>query len=256
MELSILISSFVAGLLMFLAPCTLPLVPAYLSFIAGSNEEAIKKAQESDRHRSQLRNKVVMNGIFYVLGFSMIFIFFGVLAGFVGVHVLGASRILLTRLGGIFVILFGLFMLDIVKIPFLQQNRSFVLSPMFKAGRPESSFMLGAAFAFGWAPCIGPLLASILLLASTSSTALQGGMYLAVFSLGMAIPFLLIAWGIGSAFGTVKKISQYMPILSKLGGIFLLLIGLLLITNNFGLLISFGYDWFGSLGYEKLLEYY
>ena len=241
---------------MFLAPCTLPLVPGYLAFISDVDQKGLKDAQKNEKKMKALRTKVFKNGLFYVLGFSAVFILFGSLAGFVGAAILGQYRVLFTKIGGVFVILFGLFMLDIVRFKVLSEDKKFDLPEAFQKGKPSTSFLLGGAFAFGWTPCVGPILASILLLASTSATVLQGAFLLAVFSLGLGIPFLIVARGIGSAYSRIQKINMYMPVISKIGGVFLVVLGVLLFMNNLGVLIALGYKWFGFLGYEKLLEFY
>lgn len=241
---------------MFLAPCTLPLLPGYLAFISGADQKEIEKARKNKKHMEKLRRKVFLNGVAYVLGFSVVFVLFGVLIGFLGGQIVGQSREILTKVGGVLVMLFGLFMLDIISFEPLRSEKKFDINSMFEKGKPSSSFMLGSAFAVGWTPCIGPLLSSILLLAATSGTVLQGGFLLAVFSLGMAIPFLIIAWSIGTAYEKVQTINRFMPVISKVGGIFLIILGVLLFTNQLGLLISYGYEWFDFLNYDSMLEFY
>jgi len=189
-SIGFIISAFVAGLLTFLAPCTLPLVPAYLGFISGVSTKDL----EDPAKAKIARRKIIQNGLFFVVGFSLVFILFGTLAGLIG-QGLVPYRIWLTRIGGIFVILFGLFMLGAFKIPFLQSDKRIRIPSFLKVGKPTSSLVIGSAFAFGWTPCVGPILGSILLLASTSANALDGAFLLTVFSIGLAIPFLLVAIG-------------------------------------------------------------
>ncbi|MBU0732478.1 cytochrome c biogenesis protein CcdA [Patescibacteria group bacterium] len=236
MDYSLVIPAFIAGLLTFLAPCTLPLVPAYIGFIAGP------------------KKKIISNAIAFIIGFSVVFILFGTLAGLLG-QALTPYRIWLSRIGGIFVIIFGLFMIGMLKVPFLAKNKRLKMPKALKVGSPVSSFLVGAAFAFGWTPCVGPILASILLLATSSATAWQGAFLLAVFSLGLAVPFLLVAIAFGSAVIYIKKLDKVMKYISVIGGIFLIILGLLLLTNNFNLLISYGFQALDSFGYEGLLEH-
>jgi cytochrome c-type biogenesis protein len=243
MEYSLIIPAFIAGILTFLAPCTFPLVPAYLGFISGVSGE-----------ETNLRRKVFMNGMFYVLGFSLIFVIFGTFLGFLG-HILVPARIWLSRIAGIFIILFGLMMLNVVRVPFLLKERQLILPFGLARGKPLTSFLLGGAFAFGWTPCVGPVLGSILLLASTSTTALQGGLLLAIFSAGLAVPFLILAWTWGSAQQYVEKLSKYLWIFSLVGGLILIGLGILLLTNRFSLLIQWGYWLFRFINYEKLIDY-
>ncbi len=247
---SLAIPAFIAGLLTFLAPCTLPLVPAYLGFISGVSLEDLKDPEK----KKAARWKILLNGLAFVIGFSVIFIAFGTLAGFIG-RGLVPYRIWLTRIGGVFVVIFGLFMMNAIKIPFLTSEKQFKVPQIFQRGKTLNSFILGSAFALGWTPCVGPILGSILFLASTSATALQGAALLLIFSLGLAIPFLLIAVGIGSAGGYINKFSKYLNAISFIGGIFLILLGILLFTDNMNLLIIWGYKIFRFIEYERLLDY-
>jgi len=249
-EIGFIISAFVAGLLMFLAPCTLPLVPAYLGFISGVSREEL----EDPLRRKKARRKIFLNGVFFILGFSIIFIVFGALAGFVGQELV-PFRIWLTRIGGGLVILFGLFMLGVFKIPFLQADKRLPIPKWLKVGRPSSSFVIGSAFAFGWTPCVGPILASILLLASTSSTVFQGAFLLAVFSFGLAMPFLLVALLYSKATQYIQNIARGLRIVEVIGGVFLILLGALLLSGNFILTVEYGYKFFDFLEYDRLFDY-
>ena len=248
--LGFLFSAFIAGLLTFLAPCTLPMVPAYLGFISGVSKEDL----EDETKRDEVRRRIFLNGAFFILGFSIVFILFGTLAGVIG-QGLTPYRIWLTRIGGIFVILFGLFMLGVFNIPFLQADKRIQAPKWLKVGKPSSSLAIGSAFAFGWTPCVGPILGSILLLASTSGTALQGMMLLTVFSIGLAVPFLLVALGFSHATAYINKLSKYLKWVSIIGGVFLIILGFLLVTNNFSLLIQYGFELFGFLEYDALLDH-
>lgn len=251
MDISFIISAFIAGILTFLAPCTLPFVPGYLGFISGASLEDLKDPEKAKRARW----KIFLNGLFFMLGFSAVFIIMGTLVGFIGATFLVPYRLWLGRIGGIFVIVFGLFMLNILKIPFLMQEKQLHAPTLLKRGRPTNSFILGSAFVFGWTPCVGPILGSILLLASTSTTALQGALMLTVFSAGLAVPFLLIAIGIGSTSRYIQNISKYLNAVSIVGGIFLILFGTLLVMGKIGLLIAYGYKIFQFINYDRLLDY-
>ncbi len=251
MGLPLIVPAFIAGILTFLAPCTLPIVPGYLAFISGTSLEDLKDPAKSKK----VRWKIFLNGLFFVSGFSAVFILLGTLVGLVGATVLVPYRLWLGRIGGIFVIIFGLFMLNVLKIAFLAQEKQFKAPAIFKRGQPLNSFILGSAFAFGWTPCVGPILGSILFLASTSATALQGGLLLTVFSAGLAIPFLAIALGIGGASRYIDNISRYLNFVSIIGGVFLIFLGVLLLTGNIALLISWGYRLFQFIHYDRLLDY-
>ncbi len=194
MHVGLVIAAFVAGLFTFLAPCTLPLVPAYLAFISGVS---LKDLADDNKARAA-RRKILANSLLYVLGFSVVFIFFGILFG-VGGESLRQYRPMLQRIGGILVIFFGLYMMKVFRLPgfqFLDSERRFPAARIIKPGNPLSSFLFGSVFALGWTPCIGPILGSILTLAAASATVVQGGLLLAVFSLGLGVPFIAIAAGI------------------------------------------------------------
>lgn len=251
-ELSITLafSSFVAGILTFLAPCTLPLVPAYLGFISGVDQEKLKDPETA----KAARRKVFLNGLAFIGGFSVVFILLGMLAGLVGAA-LAPYQLWMTRIGGVLVILFGLFMLGFFKLPLFQSDKSIPVPDWLTLGKPTSSLFIGGTFAVGWTPCVGPILGSILLMAGTSGTVLQGGVMLAIFSLGLAIPFLLIAATFSKATAYIERVSTYLSWMSVIGGVFLILLGLLLLTNNFDLTIQYGYELFDFINYEGLLQY-
>ena len=249
-----LIAAFIAGLITFLAPCTLPLVPGYLGFISGvpaadfNNPEKVKK----------LRWKIFKNGFFFILGFSAIFIILGTIIGFLG-SALAQYQVWLNRIGGLFIIFFGFFMLDVIKIPFLQATHNIRLPAFlktFERGKPTSSFILGSAFGVGWTPCVGPVLGAILALAASSTTTLQGTLLLTVFSAGLAVPFLVIALGVGSAAQYIEKFSKYLHVVSIIGGLFLIFLGVLLFLGKFSLLLSWSFQimrFFGLDIYEERL---
>jgi len=250
MEIPSISLAFIAGLLTFLAPCTLPLIPGYLGFISGVSVKELKNPAKARK----ARRRIFLNGVFFVVGFSLIFVMFGALAGLVG-QSLVPYRVWLTRIGGIVVILFGLFMLGVFKIPFLQVEKRIKIPSFLTIGKPTSSLVIGSAFAFGWTPCVGPILGAVLFLAGTSTTALQGAFLLSVFSLGLAIPFLLIALGLSRATKYIAKIAKYLIVVEIIGGVFLIFLGILLLTNNFGLLVQYGYQLFDFINYDKLLDY-
>jgi cytochrome c-type biogenesis protein len=184
----------------------------------------------------------------------LVFIILGSLFG-LGGAALAQYRIWLSRIGGIFVIFFGLFMMGVLKLPFLNVEKHVGSIRALKPGNPVSSLIFGATFAFGWTPCVGPILGSILTLAASSATIGQGAFLLAVFSLGLAVPFLIIAASIGSASTYLARVSKYLNIISFIGGIFLVFLGVLLLTNNLVTWISYFYKLFDFINYESLLDY-
>lgn len=248
-ELPLAVSAFIAGLLTFLAPCTLPLVPGYLTFISGVSADEM----QDEKQLRHARKKIFLNGVMYVVGFSLVFIAFGTLVGFVGAT-LASLRLWLTRIGGMLIIVFGLYMLGAVRLPWLRREARFSL-PLLERGKPINSLLLGSAFAFGWTPCVGPILGSILLMASTSTTVFQGLLLLLIFSLGLAIPFLLVALMVGRAMQVISRITPLLNAIYIIGGIFLVFLGILMATGNFAFLISYGYKFFKFIDYGRLLEY-
>ncbi|MCH8888912.1 sulfite exporter TauE/SafE family protein [Patescibacteria group bacterium] len=252
-SIGIAVSAFIAGLITFLAPCTLPLVPAYLGFISGVSKGDLENPDSA----REAKKKVFRNGVFFILGFSIVFIIFGALFGslvqilqFFGIGPTtlegeGLLRIRIGQVSGLLVILFGAFMLGLFKIPFLQADKRIKMPKFLKIGKPTTSLTIGGAFAFGWTPCVGPILGSILLLASSEGSILQGALLLAIFSMGLAVPFLLIAFGFSQA---MEKISNFFAYLSKhrvgilgvVGFLFGLILDLVVVSifSKFGVNIS------------------
>lgn len=250
MHYSLIAPSFVAGILTFLAPCTLPLVPGYLGFISGTSLRDLKDPQKSKK----AREKIFLNGLFFIVGFSAIFIILGTAAGFVGKS-LFQYRFWISRVGGVFIIVFGFFMMGVVKLKFFNRDRKFFLLPIFRRGKFFGSFLFGSTFALGWTPCVSPILGSILTLAVISTTAGQGAFLLFVFSLGLAVPFLLVALGISWASDHLAKIGKYLDAVSFVGGVFLVFLGILVLTNSLGIWTSYFYSFFGFIHYDQLLDY-
>lgn len=246
LSISFIISAFIAGVLMFLAPCTLPLVPAFLAFISGTKQKDVLT-------HTSLQKKIVINTLAFSFGFSVVFILFGILAGFFGAQ-LGVYRDVLTKLGGLFITVLGLMMLHIVTVAPLKREIKFNIPSVLTPGTSVSAFVAGTVFAFGWTPCVGPILASILLLASTATTALTGGLLLGIFSLGLSLPFLLTAV-------MYTKVSQYIEryvwiskSIDVVGGVFLVIVGVLLFTDHFSLLVEYGYTFFRLTGADILFK--
>lgn len=251
LDFSLVVPSFIAGLLTFLAPCTLPLVPGYLGFISGVSVQDLQKGKEI----VGARKKIFMNGVLYVIGFSVVFVLLGTVFGLGGIA-LAKYRLWLARLGGIAVIFFGLYMMGVLKFKmFSFLNTEKRLRGVLTPGKPLSALVFGMTFAFGWSPCVGPVLGTVLVLASTSTSVLQGAFLLSIFSLGLAIPFLAIALGIGHAAQYIRRISKYLGIISFIGGLFLVFLGILLVTDNLVVWNSFFYNAFKFVNYEALLEY-
>ncbi len=246
----LVIPSFIAGLLTFLAPCTLPLVPAYLTFISGSSIRGL-----SNKEQVRSKAKVFTNGLFFVLGFSVVFVLLGLFAGTLG-GIFMEGKVWLSRIGGLFVILFGLMMLEIISIPQLLSERKLNINPNTeRRGTYSFSFLLGVVFGSGWTPCIGPILGSILILAGSSSTALGGALLLSVFSLGLAIPFLLIALGVSKAEKIIDRYSGKLGFITKIGGILLIILGIALFTGRMNFFTAEVFQFLEFINYDRLMNY-
>lgn len=256
MLLALAIPAFIAGLLMFLAPCTLPLVPGYLAFISGVSLHEADKNKETALY---VRKRILWNALFYVLGFSLVFILLGTLFSGLGHLGLGNYRYYLQKISGGFILLLGLYMTHLFELPFfrfLNTDRHFTFTQTLAPGKPFSSFLFGATFALGWSPCIGPILGSILLLASSSGTILEGTFLLTIFSLGLAVPFFLVAIAMSQATKVIRRISSYMGVISIGGGILIALLGFLILTGTIGVWTGFFYRLFSFIRYDGLLQYY
>ncbi len=241
--LLLLPSAFLAGVLMFLAPCTLPIVPGYLLFIAGVPEGgALKK-----------RKSVLLNAVAFVSGFSLVFIVLGLFAGSVGV-LLGPYRGLLAHLSGVVLVVFGFMLLGVFSTVFAREWH-LKLPSFLTIGVWQSSLLIGVLFAFGWSPCVGPILGTILLVASQSATALQGGLLLAVFSLGLGVPFILTALMMEKITSYINRWGRYTVSISRMLGILLILVGLLLLLGYMAEAVAWGCRFFDWFGYDRLYNY-
>lgn len=231
--------AFLAGLASFLSPCVFSLVPAYISYLSGRSI-AVLKSDES----KQFKFETFTHGIAFVGGFSIVFISLGAAASAIG-GLLYNLRWLLAKIGGIVVIVFGLHMTGLIRIPFLeydlriqnkaQKNRSYL-----------SSILMGIFFSAGWSPCVGPVLGAILTLAVGGGSIFEGMKLLSVYSAGLAIPFLIAALGIGWVVKIIVKYGKAMRYVELVMGIILIIIGAMLFfgtletLNRFGFFIDFG----------------
>ena len=216
-----------AGLLSFFSPCILPLIPAYFSFITGLTLD------ELTEDKKETRKKVILSTLFYVAGFSFIFILFGASASFLGGFANQYSWVIRYMGGGI-ILIFGLHLLGLINIKgFNFEKRIHVKKKPFHL---MGTFVIGMAFGAGWSPCIGPMLGSILIVAGNQETVLQGVFLLAVYSAGLAIPFLIMSFFINSILEIMKRATKFIGVINKISGILLIVIGLLLIFDKFRLL--------------------
>ncbi|MDH4231451.1 MAG: cytochrome c biogenesis protein CcdA [Nitrospirota bacterium] len=217
--------AFLAGVLSFLSPCVLPLVPSYISFITGVSFEDLKSSAD----RKRIRYLTITNSLAFISGFSLIFIALGASSSVVG-RFLFEYQDYIRIIGGILVIFFGLFVSGMLKLDFLTRERKFHLT-----GKPAGyigTFFVGMTFAAAWTPCIGPILGTILVYASSKASAVYGFKLLAVYSFGLALPFFLSSLMFNSFLSYSGKIRKYMRGIMIASGLLLIIFGILLLTNN------------------------
>lgn len=217
--------AFAAGVLSFLSPCVLPIVPGYLGFITGMSLDELRGGTS--------RRAVLVPAVFFVAGFTLIFLLLGASATLIG-QVLKVYQDWVARIGGALIILFGLHLLGVFRITRLLGERRFHLSrsPAGYAG----AAVAGAAFGAGWTPCLGPVLAALLTYASAKTTLAGGMALLGSYSLGLALPFLLAAAATGVFLNASQRLRGVLPVLEKVSGAVLVLVGLLLVSGSFTVL--------------------
>ncbi|MEK6718794.1 MAG: cytochrome c biogenesis protein CcdA, partial [candidate division NC10 bacterium] len=217
------------GLLSFLSPCVLPLFPSYISFVAGVSFDEIQGTVANPR----TRRAILINSLLFILGFSLVFIALGAGATLLG-QVLFRQQVVIRKIGGVFVVLMGLYVGGWLRIPFLMREWRVELKD-----RPAGylgAVMVGITFAAGWTPCIGPILGSILTLASVSQTASTGIMMLAAYSLGLAIPFFVSSLAIPRFVPFFDRFKRFFPVVTRGSGLILVVLGVLLVTDYFTVL--------------------
>lgn len=222
-------AAFSAGILSFLSPCILPLIPAYFSFISGVSMEEL-----SEGPSPEARRRIQLTTLGFVSGFSLVFIALGASASLIG-QLFSGTGIWLRLGGGALVLVFGLHLMGILRIPLLQKEKRIHLK-----SRPVTalaSLFIGMAFAAGWSPCIGPLLGTILMMAGTQENMVQGTGLLAVYALGLALPFGLLAFTAARIMHLLGRIKPFMRVANVLAGILLVTTGILLMTNQMGRLV-------------------
>lgn len=224
------LAAFVAGLLSFLSPCVLPLVPGYVSLISGAS---VDELQTQER---RVLGTVMLHSITFVLGFSAVFIALGAVATSVG-QLFNEYHSLLSKIAGIVVIIFGLHLTGLLKIKALYADKR--MHEVKGGSSAVGSFVVGFAFAFGWTPCIGPILATILVLAGAQQTVLKGIILLAVYSMGLAVPFLLTSLGVDRFLAFYGRFRRHLHTVEVCSGILLIAIGVLIFLNNLKLLSGY-----------------
>jgi cytochrome c-type biogenesis protein len=235
-----LFAAFFAGLLSFISPCVLPLIPVYLGYLSGSTITGDEPPP---------RKLVFTHALLFVGGFTLVFVIFGAFAGLLG-SVLFTLTDYMVWIGGILLIVFGLHVLGVITIPIFNQQKRME----YGQGQAPSyvrSGLIGMTFAAGWTPCIGPILGVILTLGLSSQNVGLATFYLFVYSMGLAIPFLVTAWLLTAATSRLKKLNRYMPVIERVSGAFIIIVGVLLLTGSFTYLNTI----FNQFTPEWLLEF-
>ena len=219
--------AYLGGLISFLSPCVLPLVPPYLAFMAGTTIDQISDEKTVDRAAER---RVFISSIFFVLGLATVFVALGAGASVIGQTLL-QNKILFGQIAGGVIILLGVHFLGIIRIPFLMREARFDAGK--SAGTYAGAYVIGLAFAFGWTPCIGPILGSILVLAGQEETIGQGVLMLAIYAAGLGLPFILAAFFVRPFMNWMRGFRKHMGLVEKLMGALLVLVGVAMITGTF-----------------------
>jgi len=232
--------AFAAGIFSFLSPCVLPLIPSYLSFVSGVSLDEMRSEQAAAR----VRSRVVLNSVAFIFGFSLVFISLGASASYLGSLFLGYRNVI-RFVGGLFVLLVGLYLVGLFKIAALERYLQFNLKD--KPAGYLGSVLVGITFAVAWTPCVGPILGAILALASTSGEVGKGVFLLSTYAAGLAFPFFLSALAVDSFFQFSQKFRRYIQPVHVIGGILLIVVGILLLTDTMtlvnGYALRFTPDW-------------
>ena len=227
-----LLAAFAAGFLSFVSPCVLPLIPGYVSFVSGLTLEEMR----GDTAVTNARRQVLVASLWFVLGFSLVFVALGATASVIG-KVLLQNQPILSKIAGAILIVLGLHTMGVFRLRFLESEKR--VHTQSKPRGPLGALLVGVAFAFGWTPCIGPILGGILTIAGSRDTVLEGVQLLAVYSMGLGIPFLLTAMAINQFFAASARIRKYYHAIEIISGALIVIIGLLIFFNQFTLITQY-----------------
>ena len=230
--------ALLGGVLSFLSPCVLPIVPPYLAYMAGTSIEDMRRGDGADR-------RVMTAAVFFVLGLSTVFLILGLAASAFGRMFLAYQREM-GLIGGAVILLFGLHFLGVLRIPLLYREARFDAGD--QGGTPLGAYLLGLAFAFGWTPCIGPVLGTILSLAAQEGSLERGLLMMAFYAIGLGLPFLATAFFLRHALTLLAGMKRHMPLIERAMGVLLVGVGLLMLSGGFTSLSFWLLDTFPTLG--------
>ena len=227
-----LITAFVAGLLSFISPCVLPLVPSYLMYLSGLSFHQLAQSEA----RAGVKHVIVLNAVLFILGFSAVFITFGASASVLGQALLDHQDAL-RKAGAVLIIIFGLHVSGMVKLTWLMTERRLRLTA--RPAGPMASFFIGSTFAAGWTPCVGPILGTMLLYAATTETLLDGVALLAFYSLGLGVPLLIASLALNRFLSFFQGMKTSLRFVSGVSGVLLIVTGVVMYLDRFSVLTAF-----------------
>ena len=233
------LGAFVAGILSFLSPCVLPLIPSFITYITGLSFSDL----QSEHPTHKVRQQTITHTLLFISGFTVVFVLLGASATFIG-GLMQDHMTAIRRVGGVLIVLFGIHLTGLVPIRFLLGEKRIALhrKPVGYLG----SFLVGLAFAAGWTPCIGPILASILMVAAAEETVVQGIALLLTYSMGLAIPFFLAALAMHQFLVVFNRFKKYIRIFEIVTGVFLVIVGIMVFSNYLTVLSRYTTIWFGE----------
>lgn len=230
-DISLLVA-FGAGIISFVSPCVLPLIPMYLSFISGLSLEEMA----SEYNKGKVIKKIVLSSVLFVIGFSIIFVALGASSTFIGRFLLSKFSIL-SKVAGVVIVILGLHLTGIFNLRFLNYEKRLHLDR-----RPKGiigPLIIGMAFAFGWTPCVGPVLSAILLYSSSQDTVTQGVLLLSLYSLGLGMPFLIAGVSVNAFLSFIRKMRRQLSIIKVVVGVFMAFMGILVATGSLSLIAEY-----------------
>lgn len=231
--------AFLAGLFSFLSPCVLPLIPSFITYITGLSFSEI----QAEHPTHEVRRQTILHTLLFIAGFTFVFVLLGASATFIG-GFLQEHMDIIRKVGGVLIVIFGVHVTGLVPINLLLGEKRVTVHR--KPAGYLGSFVVGVAFAAGWTPCIGPILASILMVAATEGTVSRGVLLLFIYSMGLAIPFFLSSLAMHQFLTVFNRFKKHIRIFEIVTGVFLIIVGIMIFSNYLSVLSRFSMQWFGG----------